>query len=238
MKKELWNRAKAFVFFESPVEMDLINGVFNLTHDHFQKEYPHWSYSATRKKLIFQFWSRQVFFHYGIILTLAILSTTFFGTTSHIFILSLFFAAILSFLIIGAQIYWPAYFSDFLPKLDTVMAEKEKIRAAEQEMNKCKRSQFSTPTLTIIYYVNCKILDVPHLPANDSSAELLNQLYGVDKDKIKQNLSRLCKISRLSVKEKAEMRKGIDQAREFFDRIDSPKAQVFLDQLAFKLNQS
>jgi hypothetical protein len=237
VKKELWNRAKAFVFFESPVQMNLINGFFDVTHDHFQKEYPHWSYSATRKKVIFQFWSRQVSFHFGILLALGVSAVNIFGAASHIFILSLLFAAILSFLIIAVQIYWPAYFSDFLPKLDTIVAEKEKLKATELEMSKCKRSQFSTPTLTIIYYVNCKMTGIPHLPANDSSAELLNQLYGVDKDKIKQNLTRLCKISRLSVKEKAEMRKGIEYAREFFNKMESPKAQTFLDQLEFKLNQ-
>jgi hypothetical protein len=238
VKKDIWTQAKAFVFFESPVRMDLIDGVFNKTHNHYQQEFPNWTYAATRKKLIFEFWSRKVFVHFAIMFTAAIIGVVTFTTNKHIFLLSLFMGAVISFMVIATKIYWPAYFSDFLPKLDTVIEEKQKFRTAQLELNKCKRSQFTIPTLTIIYYVNCKVCGVSLLPANDASAELLNQLYGVDKDKIKQNLSRLYHLSHLSAKEKAEMHKGIDRAREFFVKLNHMSAPEILDQLELKLSRT
>ena len=86
--------------------------------------------------------------------------------------------------------------------------------------------------------MNCKICGISLLPANDASAELLNQLYGVDKDKIKQNLSRLYRLSRLSAKEKAEMHKGIDRARDFFAKLNYMSAPPILDQLELKLSRT
>ena len=233
----MWNRAKAFVFFESPVQIDLINGFFNSTHDHFKKEYPHWTFASTRHKVIYQFWYQQVSLHFGILMLAAVLSVLFFTATHHIFIQSLLISATLSFLVIVTKIYWPAYFSDFLPKLDAIIAEKEKIQLAALELNKCKRTQYSTPTLTIIYYINCKMAGVSTLPVNDDSAELLNHLYGVDKDKLKQNMSRLCRISKLSVKEAAEMRKGIETARDYFTKLTQSASFPFLDQLELKISR-
>jgi hypothetical protein len=231
----MWNQVKAFVFFESPVQMDLIDGVFNTTHNYYLKEFPNWTHAATRKKLIFEFWSRKVFVHFGILLASAVIGVFLFTTNRHVFIQSLFVAAVISFMVITVKIYWPAYFSDFLPKLDTIIAEKQKIWIAELEKNKCKRSQYSSPTLIIIYYVYCKVSGIQLLPANDISAELLNQLYGVDKDKIKQNLARLCRLAKLSAREKAEMLKGVDKARVFFEKLNYAEAAKFLDQLELKL---
>ena len=235
MKKDIWTQTKAFVFFESPVRMDLIDGGFNKTHNHYLQEFPNWTYAATRKKLIFEFWSRKVFVHFAIMFMAASIGVVAFTTSKHIFLLSLFIGAVMSFMVIASKIYWPAYFSDFLPKLDTVIEEKQKLRIAELELNKCKRSQYSSPTLIIIYYVYCKTSGISLLPANDASAELLNQLYGVDKDKIKQNLSRLYRLSKLSVKEKAEMHKGIERATEFFAKLNHTSAPAILDQLELKL---
>ena len=111
------------------------------------------------------------------------------------------------------------------------------MQDAELDLKKCKRSQFSIPALTIIYYVFSKTSGVPLLPANDQSAVLLNQLFGADRDKLKQNLSRLYQISRLSPKERAEMQKGIDKAHEFFDSLNSSKASEILNQMELKLQK-
>jgi hypothetical protein len=134
--------------------------------------------------------------------------------------------------------YGPVYYSDFLPKLDTVIAEQESLRLVQEEVKKCKRTQFSIPTLTIIFYVFSKAFNMPLLPSNDKSAELLNGLYGADKDKLKQNLSRLYKVSKLSPKERAEMQKGIDSARSFFEALSLTPACIILDQLEVKIQQS
>ena len=233
----MWNRVKSFIFFESPLQTGLINQFFTETHDRFQGVYPHWSFEATRKKVIYRFWSGQVSQHFLAIFLLAALLIAPFISSGHFLLLSFSIAGFLSFMVILSRIYWPVYYSDFLPVLDTIIAEKQKIQDAGLELKKCKRSQFSIPTLTIIYYVFSKTSDIALLPANDRSAELLNQLFGADRDKLKQNLSRLYQISRLSAKETAEMEKGIDKAGEFFEDLDFPPASKILNQLEFKLQK-
>jgi alcohol dehydrogenase YqhD (iron-dependent ADH family) len=78
---------------------------------------------------------------------------------------------------------------------------------------------------------------MPFPACNVNSAELLNNLYGADKDKLKQNLSRLYKLSTMSPKERAEIQKGIDTARNFFNALAHSPAQKILDQLELKLQR-
>jgi len=231
----MWARAKSFIFFESPLQALTINRFFTETHDRFQGQYPHWSFESTRKKVIYKFWSGQVVNHFLAIFLLAALLTAPFLYSRQLILLSFFVAGLLSFMVILSRIYWPVYFSDFLPILDTIIAEKQKIQDADIELRKCKRSQFSIPTLIIIYCVFAKTSNIPLLSPNDRSAELLNQLFGADRDKLKQNLSRVYQFSKLSPKEKTEMEKGIDRAREFFAALTSPQASHILDQLELKL---
>ena len=146
-------------------------------------------------------------------------------------------AGMLTLLVLIVSVYWPMYYADFLPKLETIIAEQEKLLQAQEEIKKCKRTQLSIPALTIIYCVFSKIGGIPPLPINDKSAELLNSLFGADKDKLKQNLSRLDKLSQLSVKERAEIQKGIEAARAFFETLDALAAQKVLDQLELKLHK-
>jgi hypothetical protein len=236
VKKEMWNQAKSFLCFESPLKFDLIDQVFSSTHDLCRRQFPTWSFSGTKRKVIYAFWSEKVLAHFAIILFLGILATTPVICRWNVVVQAYSVAGLFCFLILTLKIYWPAYFSDFLPKLDTIILERQKIELAEIEIKKCKRTQFSIPTLTIIYYVFAKTCRIPVLPANDSSAEILNTLFGSDKDKIKQNLSRLCQLSKLSPKERAEMEKGVEKARTFFDSINHSSAREILEQLDLKLH--
>ena len=137
-----------------------------------------------------------------------------------------------------AFVYFPSFIWNFLPNLEIVTDELEKLTTKPAETTKCKRTQFQAPTLIIIYYVNCKISNTPLLSANDHSAGLLNKLYGSDKDKLKQNLSRLYSLSSLSAKEHAEMKKGIENARSFFKETGNTNSTKILDELELKLNKS
>jgi hypothetical protein len=133
-------------------------------------------------------------------------------------------------------IYFPSFYWNFLPKLEVVCGELEKLATQVEETTKCKRTQFQAPTLIITYYVHSKISNTPLLPANDQSVALLNKLYGSDKDKLKQNLSRLYKLSDLSVKERAELLKGIEHARAYFKNLGSKEDPKPLQELEFKLS--
>ena len=228
---------RSFILFDLPLKVDVISTQFAATHDNYHKQYAHWSFTATRKKLISNFWLRLVLYHYLIILGLAAVIVFPFTENWNGYLLSIFPGGIISLFILILFHYGPVYYSDFLPKLDTVIAEQESLRVIHEEVKKCKRLQFSIPTLAIIFYVFSKASNMPLVPSNDRSAELLNCLYGADKDKLKQNLSRLYKVSKLSPKERAEMQKGIDTSRTFFEALSLVQARVILDQLELKIRQ-
>ena len=229
---------RSFILFDLPLQVDVISAQFAATHHSYQKQFAHWNFNATRKKLISNFWFRFVLYHYFIVLGLAAVIILPLTPNWSGFMISVVLGGIASLFTLILFHYGPVYYSDFLPKLDTVMAEQESLRLVKEQAKKCKRSQFSIPTLTIIFYVFSKTSNTPLLPSNDRSAELLNCLYGVDKDKLKQNLSRLYKVSKLSPKERAEMLKGIDTSRSFFDALSLPQAVIILDQLEVKIQQA
>ena len=235
--KDFVKMIRSFILFELPLQVDVISTQFGTTHESYQKQFPYWNFTATRKKLISIYWLRVVFSHYFVVLGLASLIVFPLSQSWSGFLFSIFLGGLVSLFTLILFHYGPSYYSDFLPKLDTVIAEQESLRLLQEGAKKCKRSQFSIPTLTIIFYVFSKASNAPVLPSNDRSAELLNGLYGADKDKLKQNLSRLYKPSLLSPKERAEMHKGIDTSRSFFEALSLRSAQVILDQLEIKMQQ-
>lgn len=229
---------KSFLLFDLPLQADVISNQFATTHESYQKQFAHWSFTATRKKLISDFWFRLVLSHYFMILVLATVIILPLIPNWNGLLISVVLGGIASLFTLILFHYGPAFYSDFLPKLDTIIAQQENLKLVTEEIKKCKRSQFSIPTLTIIFYVFSKTSNTPLLPCNDRSAELLNCLYGADKDKLKQNLSRLYKVSKLSPKERAEMLKGIDTSRTFFNDLSLAQAAVILDQLEVKIQQA
>jgi hypothetical protein len=82
--------------------------------------------------------------------------------------------------------YRPNFYSDFLPKLETIKETYE--RKQLEQLEKCKRVQPSNPALVLIYYVFDKVSGVNSLQCNDHYAALLMKLYGVDQGSLKKNL--------------------------------------------------
>jgi hypothetical protein len=236
--KDFVKMIRSFILFDLPLQVSVISNQFATTHESYQKQLAHWNFKATRRKLIANFWLRLVIYHYLVILGLAAIIILPFTPNWNGFLLSVFLGGIICLVTLILFHYGPTYYSEFLPKLDTIIAEQESLRVIQEETRKCKRSQFSIPTLTIIFYVFSKASNTPLLPSNDRSAELLNCLYGADKDKLKQNLSRLYKVSKLSPKERAEMQKGVDASRIFFEAVSLTQAQNILNQLELKIHQT
>jgi len=226
---------KHFMTLDLPLRESRIRDLFMSTHKTYMEKSAYWSLVATRKKVIADFWCTQVSLHFLVILGITALLALLFYSNWPLLLMSLFIAGLLSLVTIFFFNYLPSYYADFLPKLDTIIAEQEKIQQDAEEMKKCKRTQFPIPALVIIYYIFSKTSSTPLLACNDHSARLLNNLFGADKDKLKQNLYRLLKLSSLSPKEKAEIQKGIDTARAFFGELDSPGAEKEIDILERKL---
>lgn len=236
--KEIVSRINSFLVFNVVSNASQIRESFLQIHANYQEQFPHWSLLATRKKVISKFWFREVLLHFGSVIVLSCLLVLMLYRHWPFTLAAVFIAAIVSFAALLAFNYIPGFYNNFLPMLDTIIAEQEKNIATESETRKCKRTQFSIPTLTIIIYVFAKLSKISLPAANDRSAELLNQFTGSDKDKLKQNLSRLVKISHLSPKERAEMLKGIEVSRGFFKGLDAPAAKQYLDELEIKLQKT
>src|SRR6187402_2126685 len=91
--KKILKQVKSFITFDFPVQTDYISAQFNSTHSYYQQQFPYWSYSATRKKLIADFWFRQVLFHYTVLIIFAILASLEYSGARQLSPLSVFMAA-------------------------------------------------------------------------------------------------------------------------------------------------
>jgi hypothetical protein len=227
----------SFITREHTVEISNIRSLFIAEHGKYLELYPTWNLKATRKLIITNYWFREVLIHFAILMAVAVLYTLPNCNSWHTLPASILIAGLPALFSLTAFVYFPSFVWKFLPNLEVVTGEQEKLAMQAEETTKCKRTQFQAPTLIIIYYVNAKISNTPLLPANDQSAGLLNKLYGSDKEKLKQNLSRLYRLSSLSAKERAEMLKAVENARDFFK--DSRNADIpkILNELELKLNR-
>ena len=224
-----------FITFNSPLSEEIIHDCFVIAHKSCSSKHTYWSLAATRKKIISRFWCRQVPLHFVALIGTAMLFSFPFSQNRPLYFFCLMVASMLSFVILFFIIYLPSYYSIFFPVLDNIINEQEKTLATEEETKKCRRTQFSGPTLIVIYYALFKTGSIPLLPCNDGSAGLLNNLFGLDRGMLKQNMARLHKIGSLSTKERAEFQKGIDNARKVFTEAGSEKALSIIGQLEQKL---
>ncbi len=236
--KDFVCRILSLILFDVAFQNQNVRESFLSVHNNQQQQIPQWPVAATRKKIIFSFWCHDVLSHFGLVLLMSCLLILPFEKHWRFALPAIFLAAATSLFTLMLFNYIPQFYVRFLPVLDTVIAEIEKTSDAEAVTRKCKRTQFSNATLALIFYVFAKASKLPLPAANDKSAELLNNLYGADKDKLKQNLSRLYKIASLSPKEKAEMLKGVDTTRIFFEKLDFPAAHKWLDEIERKLHEA
>jgi hypothetical protein len=228
---------ESFITRENTLDISNIRSLFIALHEKQLELHPAWNLKATRKLIIANYWFREVLMHFATIIVVAVIFTLPQYNSWLTMPASILFASIPALFSLAAFVYFPSFFWNFLPKLEVVTGEQEKLAMQADETAKCRRTQFQAPTLIIIYYVHSKISNTPLLPANDQSAGLLNKLYGSDRDKLKQNLSRLYKLPTLSAKERAEMLKGIENARTFYNEAGYTNTSKILDDLEFKLNR-
>lgn len=227
----------SFITREHTLDINIIRSLFIAEHEKCLQQNPAWNLKATRRLVIANYWFREILIHFGMIMAVAVLFTLPQYNSLLTLFASTLFASLPALFSLTAFVYFPSFYWNFLPNLEVITGEQEKLVVKAEETTKCKRTQFQAPTLIIIYYVNSKMSKIPLLPANDQSAGLLNKLYGSDKDKLKHNLSRLYKLPNLSTKERAEFVKGIENAREYFCELQSTAASKALDELEMKLNR-
>ncbi|MDF2188311.1 hypothetical protein [Paraflavitalea sp. CAU 1676] len=219
-------RLISVMMFDLPLSPNYISTEFSRLHEYHQVQDQDWPFQATRGKMAAEYWFRHVLASFAAILTGGALVSTLFVSEWSQALPALVLVGAITFLTLTGIIYYPAYKFTFLPYLETVISKKEAqlIKIKEEPIKRCKTTQFSIPTLTVIFYVFCKISKSSFLPTNDESAALLNQLFGVTNKSLKDNLSRLERPARISDRERAEMRKAIEEAATFFQQLNNPAA--------------
>ncbi|HXB45342.1 MAG TPA: hypothetical protein VNV85_14855, partial [Puia sp.] len=100
---------KHFMTFDLALKEGRIRDLFMSTHESYQKKSTYWSLDATRKKVIAEFWSRQVLLHFSIILGITTLIVLPFFNNWPTALVSVFIAGSISVATIFFFNYLPSY---------------------------------------------------------------------------------------------------------------------------------
>jgi hypothetical protein len=239
--KDTVKKLQSFITFEHPIHLDYITQQFSNTQQKFQKVVPEWSISATRQKLIADYWFIYVIRHFAIILGLpALLFYLIPGNFELQNLLGVFMAGFLSFPVLYLFVYRPSFGAAYLPRLETIKEAYE--RKELEHLEKCRRSQLSNLALCLVFYVFDKACSMNKLQPNDQYAGILIRLYGVDQGSLKKNLelifSNAAKRKSLTDRKITEIRNRFSEAYNFFEEMNFPEGVSILKQLESKLTST
>lgn len=236
--KDLVKRAKSFITFDFPLQTAYISTQFANTHKKLQAEIPGWSTTATRQKLISNYWFTYVAGHFAVMFGLPVLAVFLchgFGQPNF-YMLSVLIAGLLSYPILYLFHYRPYFSSIFLPRLETVKETYE--RKQIEQLEKCRQAQLSNFALALVFYVFDKTSGVNAIQCNDQSAELLMKLYGIDKGSIKKNLELIIgKRKNLPARKMTEIQNRFTEAYQFFEELQFSKGIHILQDLEMRFTR-
>ena len=237
--KDLVKRAKSFITFDFPLQTAYISTQFASTHKKLQAEIPGWSTTATRQKLISNYWFIYVAGHFAIMFGLPVLVIFLwddFGQPNF-YMVSVLIAGSLSYPVLYLFHYRPWFSSIYLPRLETIKETYE--RKQTEQLEKCRQAQLSNLALTLVFYVFDKASGMNAVQCNDQFAMLLMKLYGVDSGSLKKNLELIYgKRKELSIRKKAEIQKSFQEAFSFIQEAKFREGMSLLRQLELKFCHS
>lgn len=124
--RENLKQVKSFITFDLPVDTIHISTLFTSTHRQNLLNFPYWSLNATRKKVISRYWFGYVCMHFTVLWGFAaLIALPFTGELNRYYLPGLLIAGCLSFLVLFVTHYWPRFYADLLPKLDSLVDEYE-----------------------------------------------------------------------------------------------------------------
>jgi hypothetical protein len=137
---------KSFLNFDLPLDNRYITEIFSTTHTRLQTISPSWSLKATYKKIAARYWFWYVLTHFATLYALAVIVTLPFNTSfGQFYLAAVVTAGIISFIILSITQYGPSFFSDFLPKLETITFEFETCQneLLKDRLQRTLQNQFS-----------------------------------------------------------------------------------------------
>jgi hypothetical protein len=171
-----------------PFPQHLIPKIFQEKHAYYLEQFPAWSLTATRRKLIGSYWLKIIINHFLILLIAGMLVALILNDhlAAQQFLLALMPASIVIFFVLFFAMYLPDYQLEFLPHLDNCV---ESFHAKKLEsIQQCKKEQYSVFTLVLIQYCYQEMAGINNNPINNQYAILLARQYGVSAKSILPSL--------------------------------------------------
>ena len=234
--KDLVKKVKSFITFDFPLQTAYISTQFADTHKKLQAEIPGWSTTATRQKLISDYWFTYVAGHFAIMfgmpaLIVFLLNGSFEKSSFYLF--GGLIAGLLSYPVLYLFHYGPYFSSTFLPRLETIKETYEQKQV--EQLEKCRQAQLSNFSLTLVFYVFDKAAGMNLLQCTDQFASLLMKLYGVDKGSLKKYLELIfTRKKSMSERRQTEIRNRFSEAFAFFEDLNFSKGIIILRELEAK----
>ncbi|WP_298707377.1 hypothetical protein [Chitinophaga sp.] len=210
---------------------------FRRTHERHLEHFDSWPIAATRRKLINDFWFWALFHYAALVATCGTVFMAILASFNFSYLLTVLVVGILLYLPLYVLLYRPAFTSDFLPKLETVIAEFEGNQRIWAE--KCKREQLSTRGLVLLYYILDKCAEINYLTPNDKSASLLLKIFGVSQKGLKNELDLLFKKEKrvkIEQRKQTEIAKSFEEVYTIFEEMQFPKGVQMLKELEIRFN--
>jgi hypothetical protein len=122
---------------------------------------------------------------------------------------------------------------------DRVSGQKTLIGQQQEEARKCRKMQWPSLTLTLIYYTLVKLSGVNVIIGNTRTAHLLQKLFGVTEGNLGENLKLIAgngsKKEVIGQSKRTRMRDRFEEAIAFFKEIDCLQGVSLLEQLEIKI---
>jgi hypothetical protein len=231
--KDLMQKVISFITFEFASEANCLAQQFVATHTFNQKDIPGWSTSSTRRKVIARYWYELVLSHFTVLFGVSTLLFLLVSSSQQPTLPIIFVVGIITYAILLLFHYRPSFYSDFLPKLETIKDIYE--RRQLEQLEKCKRAQISNMALVLVYYVFDKVSGNNSLRCNDHYAAMLTKLYGVDQGSLKKNLELIFGGRKhLSERKVTEISNRFEEARNLLEAIEFSQGMQILNQLEQK----
>ncbi len=237
--KDYVKKVKSFITFDFPTQLSFIDFQFECLHTRRRVDIPHWTVTATGKKMIAEYWFSYVSAHFASLMILSMILVSPFLKFDIMYGVILFLVSISVFPVFLLFHYWPNFYGNFLPKLETV---KEAYQRKElEQVEKCRRAQMSNMALSLIFYVLDKTSNINAFEASDRFATLMMRLFGKDGGSIKKNMALISgapnSVKALSQREKTEIRNRFSEAYDFLDQLPFPEGIKVLQSLEVRFQK-
>ncbi|WP_341837852.1 hypothetical protein WJU16_08285 [Chitinophaga pollutisoli] len=234
-----FQRLKSFILFEQPADYEYITLQFRRTHEKHQEHFDCWPIAATRRKLVNDFWFWALGHYAALVAICGVAFLVILAAFNLSYLLIVLVVGILLYLPLYILLYRPAFTNDFLPKLETVIAEFEGNQRIWAE--KCKQEQLSTRGLVLLYYILDKCAEINFLTPSDKSASLMLKIFGVSQKGLKNELDLLFKKekrAKIEQRKQTEITKSFEEVYAILEEMQFPKGVKMLKELEIRYNRS